>query len=911
MKWTRSAFFAVIQLFVCAIAFPATVTKLNDGVLSSLRRPAPTPRVVLDLPLYPRSTARVTLEEFQVWAPDGKVVIHDGDQVTTQDPPPMRFFRGEVANDPESFAYFSVELSTGKVTGLVATREGRFAVDGYRRVPAAGHVRDVSGDFVYMLTESNESDARDMTNLTWQCDVEDRTIPAQAAFKDIAQRVDDRGLPIQPEGITGAQTYSIRVEVETDFELYQNAGSNSTTLTNYVTNLTGAVSTIYHRDLKTDVLQQNVHVYTNSSDPWAATNSLDGLNELGDYYHAHYPGLARSAVVQLSGKDYGGGIAWEGLICFGDLLNGAHYAGPYAWCGGIGKLFGSTGLGTIPDPDATVGGVQFGMPSGTQNYWPLAEYAHELGHVMGGHHTHCVAITDAERIASGFTDGSPVGSASNFLDHCYGEEGDATCYGGTATTTSYVAGSQTVFKGTIMSYCHNVFVGSVPQSRFVFGLAAEPSHHELDDYMMRAAGPLAGGGNTNIVKATTATMSAITAPASVNASSTGNTASVTNVVGQTYAWTIAGGTITAGATTNSATFTAGASGNVVLRVAAYGANNCGVTDTKTVPIISGPPPPLITSLSITSGPTLGGTALVITGTGFVDGASVTFGGSMADVVFVNSTTLNVITPQRSTVGAVNVVVTNPDLQTGTKTNGFTYTLTPATATAVVPNVGPTGGGTAVTISGTLFFDPVSVLFGGSAGTSVTRVNSTTITCTTPAHAAGAVNVVVTNGDGGTATKTNGFTYQSLPPTVTSLNVITGPSTGGTAVTITGTNFVNPATVDFGGVAATSVNVASATSITCKTPAHAVGLVNVTVTTGGQSVTKTGAFTFDPVALPNGDVNGSGTLDGADVIYLANYLFGGGPVPVGSGDVNGDTEVNALDLFYLVNYLFASGEAPAP
>ena len=48
-------------------------------------------------------------------------------------------------------------------------------------------------------------------------------------------------------------------------------------------------------------------------------------------------------------------------------------------------------------------------------------------------------------------------------------------------------------------------------------------------------------------------------------------------------------------------------------------------------------------------------------------------------------------------------------------------------------------------------------FGGTAATNVTVVSSTSITATTPAHAAGAVNVVVTD-SGGSGTLTNGFTY---------------------------------------------------------------------------------------------------------------------------------------------------------
>jgi hypothetical protein len=63
----------------------------------------------------------------------------------------------------------------------------------------------------------------------------------------------------------------------------------------------------------------------------------------------------------------------------------------------------------------------------------------------------------------------------------------------------------------------------------------------------------------------------------------------------------------------------------------------------------------------------------------------------------------------------------------------------------------------VTITGTGFQSGATVTFGGTAATNVTVVSSTSITATTPAHAAGAVNVVVSD-SGGSGTLTNGFTY---------------------------------------------------------------------------------------------------------------------------------------------------------
>src|SRR5207245_10222688 len=66
------------------------------------------------------------------------------------------------------------------------------------------------------------------------------------------------------------------------------------------------------------------------------------------------------------------------------------------------------------------------------------------------------------------------------------------------------------------------------------------------------------------------------------------------------------------------------------------------------------------------------------------------------------------------------------------------------------------------------------------------------------------------------------------PTVTSVTPNTGPTTGGTAVTIKGTNFDAPATVTFGGEAATSVVLVNFTTITAATPANTPGPVDLVV-----------------------------------------------------------------------------------
>jgi hypothetical protein len=101
-------------------------------------------------------------------------------------------------------------------------------------------------------------------------------------------------------------------------------------------------------------------------------------------------------------------------------------------------------------------------------------------------------------------------------------------------------------------------------------------------------------------------------------------------------------------------------------------------------------------------------------------------------------------------------------------SGGTPSPTPPTVTSVSPNTGPTAGGTSVTITGTNFSSGATVKFDSTLATSVTVVGSTSITATTPSHAAGPVNVVVTNTNGQTATLTNAFSYAAAPAEVTLL-----------------------------------------------------------------------------------------------------------------------------------------------
>jgi hypothetical protein len=272
----------------------------------------------------------------------------------------------------------------------------------------------------------------------------------------------------------------------------------------------------------------------------------------------------------------------------------------------------------------------------------------------------------------------------------------------------------------------------------------------------------------------------------------------------------------------------------------------GIASAKTtVSISSGNPAPIVSAIAPTTGTTAGGTSVTISGSNFAAGATVSIGGVAAPVATLTPTSITATTGAHA-AGVVNVVVTNPDTQTGTLNNGFTYVAPPPSVTGVTPGSGTTSGGTAITISGSNFVAGATVTLGGTPATGVSVVNAFTINATTPAHAAGAVDVVVTNPDGRSGTKSSGFTYTATPPppTVTSVSPGAGSTTGGTNVTVTGSNFVSGATLTFGGAAATQVVFVNATTITATTPAHAPGSVNVVVTNpDGQVGTLVNGFNY--------------------------------------------------------------------
>jgi hypothetical protein len=240
--------------------------------------------------------------------------------------------------------------------------------------------------------------------------------------------------------------------------------------------------------------------------------------------------------------------------------------------------------------------------------------------------------------------------------------------------------------------------------------------------------------------------------------------------------------------------------------------------------------PSLTGVSPNQGPVAGGTTVTLTGANLSGATGVQFGGVAASSFTVDSgTQITAVAPARA-AGAAAVTVTTPAGTSNALT--FTYIATPS-LTGVSPNQGPVAGGTTVTLTGANLSGATGVQFGGVAASSFTVDSGTQITAVAPAHAAGAAAVTVTT-PGGTsnAADPNAFFFYAAPPLLTVLEPASGPTAGGTVVTLTGSGLLAATGVQFGGVAASSFTVDSGTQITAVAPAHAAGAAAVTVTTPG-------------------------------------------------------------------------------
>ncbi len=321
---------------------------------------------------------------------------------------------------------------------------------------------------------------------------------------------------------------------------------------------------------------------------------------------------------------------------------------------------------------------------------------------------------------------------------------------------------------------------------------------------------------------------------------------------------------------------------ITVAVAAAGAVMVGATTataaTSTTVSITGVSPHIVASGTKNQ-------VITITGKGFdqntMSGVVLSGAGACTtdpDFIVVTPTTLVLKTVGTDcAAGASTITITDAS---GTATNpaGATTALTfaapptlvtvDATHNAVVTDntsalafadqatTAPVAGGTVIrVIAGSTPFvnstaTPLTASLGGVALTGIALGPSGAyFTGKVGAHAAGAAALSITSGGvtkAFTAAETNNFSYAGSSVTVTPTS---GPSNGGTSLSVTGTGFTASSTVSVGGATCVSPVVTGTAKIVCTVPKLAAGKTDgpaaVVVTTGGVAsvLTATSVFTY--------------------------------------------------------------------
>lgn len=291
-------------------------------------------------------------------------------------------------------------------------------------------------------------------------------------------------------------------------------------------------------------------------------------------------------------------------------------------------------------------------------------------------------------------------------------------------------------------------------------------------------------------------------------------------------------------------------------------------------------PPTVTAVSPASCPA-GGAGVTITGTNLSGATAVDFGSTVATSFNVETDT-QIFATSPVGVGTVDVTVTTPSGTSATSpADQFTTcpVLQPPVVLGISPDTGPFAGGTGVTITGTGFTQVTRVDFGTSPA-SFQTVGSSQIFVTSP-PGTGTVDVTVTTTSGTSATSAaDQFTYANEGPfQVTGVSPDSGPQSGGTTVTITGTDLSDATAVEFGTSPAASFTVVSATEITATSPpVPSPTTVDVTIWTPSSATETSPADRFTYLALAHPPAvtavsPAQGPVSGDTVVTVTGTGFG--------------------------------------
>jgi hypothetical protein len=298
----------------------------------------------------------VELPLFTVKTSSGKLVKYQGG----------KHYRGIVKGDDRSFA--AISIFDNEVMGLISesTTQGNWVL---------GKLSDAQEHIFY-----NDPQVQDKFSL--ECATEDSYEPY------------DRSMLLEQNGVR-ALTDCVGMYFEVDNDIYQDKGSNTTSVTNYITGLYNQVAILYaNENINTNISEI---VIWDVASPYSSSSSSGMLNQFTAYRQGFNGDIAMLLSYQASG-----GIAYVNGLC-----------------------------STNPDYRMSFSSIASSYQNVPTYSWSVMVVTHEFGHLLGSSHTHA-CVWNGNNTA---------------IDGCYTTEGGCSNPG-------VPSGG-----GTVMSYCHLTSAG--------------------------------------------------------------------------------------------------------------------------------------------------------------------------------------------------------------------------------------------------------------------------------------------------------------------------------------------------------------------------------------------------------------------------------------------------------------------
>ncbi|MEQ1798466.1 MAG: M12 family metallo-peptidase, partial [Lacibacter sp.] len=300
------------------IAQNSQVLELDDKAITALQL-APPSALQFSIPTADGATLELELIQVEILGADFFVSTNTQEQVAYK---PAVHYRGIVRGNPQSIACIS--LSNEGVMGMVSDENGVFEL---------GQLEDGSGRYLYYPTQQLQALSPN------HCFAEEESL---FPSNDDAPAAGDRGV--------GCKT--VQVYFECDYKLYTDKGSNTTTVSNYVTGLFNQIATLYANE-NVGIAISQIYVWT-SSDPYVGYSSTSAV--LNAFRQTRGSTFNGNLAHLLTTRSLGGGIAYVDVLCV------KQYA------------FGVSSINTSYQNVPTYS-------------WSVEVVTHELGHNLGSWHT--------------------------------------------------------------------------------------------------------------------------------------------------------------------------------------------------------------------------------------------------------------------------------------------------------------------------------------------------------------------------------------------------------------------------------------------------------------------------------------------------------------------------------------------